>query len=64
MIVRNLCIGVLLSATMFLTGCPRASQETSAGSKAESLKDYDTALDDYNKALQAHPEIKSGAGAL
>ena len=40
---------------MLLTGCPRASQETSAGAKAESLKDYDTALDDYNKALQASP---------
>jgi len=42
-------------AAVLLTGCPRASQETSAGAKAESLKDYDTALDDYNKALQASP---------
>jgi general secretion pathway protein D len=42
-------------ATVLLTGCPRASQETSAGSKAEALKDYDTALDDYNKALQTAP---------
>jgi general secretion pathway protein D len=52
--LRNLC-GLVLMAAVLLTGCPKASQETSAGSKAESLKDYDTALDDYNKALQASP---------
>ncbi|HXP79740.1 MAG TPA: cohesin domain-containing protein [Verrucomicrobiae bacterium] len=52
--LRNLC-GLVLMAAVLLTGCPRASQETSAGAKAESLKDYDTALDDYNKALQASP---------
>ncbi len=52
--LRNLC-GLVLTAAVLLTGCPRASQETSAGAKAESLKDYDTALDDYNKALQASP---------
>ena len=52
--LRNLC-GLVLMATVLLTGCPRASQETSAGSKAEALKDYDTALDDYNKALQTAP---------
>ncbi len=52
--LRNLC-GLVLLATVLLTGCPRASQETSAGSKAEALKDYDTALDDYNKALQTAP---------
>ena len=52
--LRNLC-GLVLTAAVLLTGCPRASQENSAGAKAESLKDYDTALDDYNKALQASP---------
>ena len=51
---RNLC-GFVLTAALLLTGCPRASQETSAGARAESLKDYDTALDEYNKALQASP---------
>jgi general secretion pathway protein D len=52
--LRILC-GLVLTAAVLLTGCPKASQETSAGAKAESLKDYDTALDDYNKALQASP---------
>jgi general secretion pathway protein D len=52
--LRNLC-GLVLMATVFLTGCPKAKQENSAGAKAESLKDYDTALDDYNKALQTSP---------
>src|SRR5579863_6174544 len=52
---RNVCGLVLLSAIVLLTGCPRASQENNAGNKAEALKDYDTALDYYNKALQASP---------
>lgn len=52
---RSLCGLVLMSAAVLLTGCPRASQEKNAGEKAESLKDYDTALDYYNKALQASP---------
>ena len=53
--LRNLCGLVLMSAAVLLTGCPRASQENNAGNKAEALKDYDTALDYYNKALQASP---------
>jgi general secretion pathway protein D len=44
-----------MSAAVLLTGCPKASQENNAGNKAEALKDYDTALDYYNKALQASP---------
>jgi len=52
---RNLCGSVLVVVAVLLTGCPRASQERNAGEKAESLKDYDTALDYYNKALQASP---------
>jgi general secretion pathway protein D len=46
---------LLISATVGLTGCPRANQESNAGQKAEALNDYDTALDYYNKALQASP---------
>ena len=42
-------------AAVLLTGCPRGSQDNNAGAKAESLKDYDTALDYYNKALQTAP---------
>jgi len=55
MILRKLSGMVVLSAAVFLSGCPKGSQDTSAGVKAESLKDYDTALDDYNKALATAP---------
>src|SRR5579864_5198490 len=53
--LRNLCGFALLLAVVLLTGCPKGSQDNNAGMKAESLKDYDTALDDYNKALQSSP---------
>jgi len=35
--------------------CAKEISNINAGSKAESLKDYDTALENYNKALQAEP---------
>jgi general secretion pathway protein D len=54
MSLRNLCV-LVLTAAVFLTGCPKGSQENNAGAKAESLNDYDTALDYYNKALQTSP---------
>ena len=53
--LRKLSGIVLLSGAVLLSGCPRGSQDNSAGGKAESLKDYDTALDFYNKALQTAP---------
>ncbi len=53
--LRNLCCFALTLSAVLLTGCPRGSQENNAGAKAESLKDYDTALDYYNKALQTAP---------
>jgi general secretion pathway protein D len=52
---RNLSGLVLISAVVLLTGCPKGSQDTNAGTKAEALHDYDTALDYYNKALQTSP---------
>ncbi len=52
---RNLSGIVVIVATVFLAGCPRGSHDTNAGEKAEALHDYDTALDYYNKALQASP---------
>jgi general secretion pathway protein D len=45
----------LILAVIFLAGCPKGGEDTSAGSKAEALHDYDTALDYYNKALQTSP---------
>src|SRR5579864_2668069 len=53
--LRNLPGIVLVLAAAFLSGCPKGSQDTNAGSRAEALHDYDTALDYYNKALQTAP---------
>jgi general secretion pathway protein D len=53
--LRNLSGLVLILAPVLLTGCPRGSQDTNEGTKAEALHDYDTALDYYNKALQTSP---------
>ena len=55
MILRKLSGLVLISAAVLLSGCPKSHQDNNAGAKAESIKDYDTALDYYNKALQASP---------
>jgi general secretion pathway protein D len=46
---------ILIVTVVFITGCAKGSQQYNAGAKAESVKDYDTALDQYNKALQAEP---------
>ena len=56
MILRKLSGLVLISAAVLLSGCPKSRQDNNAGEKAESVKDYDTALDYYNKALQASPD--------
>jgi general secretion pathway protein D len=45
----------LLVTTVLLAGCAKGNQLYKAGSKAESVNDYDTALENYNKALQAEP---------
>ena len=55
MSVRRLCVPIILiCGAMLLAGC-KGSMDYSAGDKAESLNDYDTALDHYNKALRASP---------
>jgi len=52
---RSLSGAVLIVCAVLVTGCAKGNQQYNAGSKAESLKDYDTALENYNKALQAEP---------
>jgi general secretion pathway protein D len=42
-------------AALFLGGCPRGNSDYEAGRKAASVQDYDTALADYNRALEAEP---------
>jgi general secretion pathway protein D len=53
--LRSLRGLALLVAVVLVTGCPRGSQDTNAGTRAEALHDYDTALDYYDKALQTSP---------
>src|SRR5882672_7628259 len=53
--IRHFSGMALLLASVLLAGCPKGGQNYNAGEKAESLKDYDTALDYYNKALQTSP---------
>jgi general secretion pathway protein D len=48
--------GLLLTVVAVLfAGCSKGNPQYKAGTKAESLNDYDTALDNYNKALRADP---------
>ncbi len=53
---RCLLLLALACASGILAGCPKASQEESAGRKAETLQDYDNALIHYQRALREHPE--------
>ncbi len=52
---RCLLLLVLGCASALLTGCPKGSQEASAGRKAETLQDYDNALIHYQRALREDP---------
>ena len=46
---------LLIVVAVLVTGCSKGNQQYKAGTKAESLNDYDTALENYNKALRADP---------
>ena len=46
---------VLIVVAVLAAGCSKGNQLYKAGTKAESLNDYDTALENYNKALRADP---------
>jgi general secretion pathway protein D len=52
---RSVFLPLLAFAAIFLAGCPKANEDYSAGRKADSLQDYDTALVDYERALRAEP---------
>src|SRR5712691_6104292 len=52
---RHAAAALLALGVLLLTGCPQGNLEFKAGRKAESVNDYDTALDHYNKALKADP---------
>jgi general secretion pathway protein D len=46
-----LCVGMGL----FAAGCPKGQTDYSKGRKAETIEDYDAALEFYQKALKADP---------
>jgi general secretion pathway protein D len=52
---RRLAVLVLGCLAIFLSGCPKSSQEAKQGLKAEELQDYDTALLYYQRALREDP---------
>lgn len=46
---------LMVLATIFLFGCPKANQDYEQGRKAEAIGDYDTALVHYERARRANP---------
>ena len=50
-----LCVGTCVLAA----GCPKTTQQYSAGQKAENIQDYDTAFEYYQKALASNPRNAS-----
>jgi general secretion pathway protein D len=52
---RRLVLLALGSVAIFLSGCPKSSQQAKQGMKAEELHDYDTALLYYQRALREDP---------
>ncbi len=52
---RRLSGRVLIVTAVLLAGCAKGNPQYKAGAKSESLQDYDTALENYNKALRSDP---------
>ncbi|HKW57047.1 MAG TPA: hypothetical protein VJN42_06780 [Candidatus Acidoferrum sp.] len=51
-VIAILCLG----AGLLTAGCPKGQSDYSKGRKAETLQDYDAALDFYQKALKTDPD--------
>lgn len=47
---------LLLGATLLLSGCPKGNADYETARKAEAIKDFDTALIHYERALRADPQ--------
>lgn len=45
----------LIAIAVFAAGCPKGTSDYNKGRKAESLQDYDAALNFYEKALKSDP---------
>src|ERR1700722_11963057 len=52
---RLIALPLLCFAILGLSGCNQGNSEFNQGKKAEELKDYDTALVHYDRALKAKP---------
>ena len=46
---------ILVCAALLTTGCPRGGSDYKAARKAETIKDFDAALENYERALKADP---------
>ncbi|MCL5289353.1 MAG: hypothetical protein M1453_15325 [Acidobacteria bacterium] len=47
---------LLVGSTLLLAGCPKGNADFQAAKKAEAIKDLDTALIHYERALRADPQ--------
>ena len=52
---RHASLFVLACAALALTACSQGNPEFNEGKKAEAIKDYDTAVVHYQRALKANP---------
>src|SRR5271154_1257580 len=54
--MRRWCSVILcLGMGLFAVGCPKGQTDYSKGRKAETIEDYDAALEYYQKALKSDP---------
>ena len=55
--IPKACLQLLLSTgvILLLVGCPKGNPEFEAGTRAEAIQDYDTALVHFERALRANP---------
>ncbi len=56
---RSGIVILCLASGLFAAGCPKGQTEYNHGRKAETLQDYDAALEYYQKALKADPNNAS-----
>ncbi len=55
MSVRAVNAVLLAAAMVFLAGCPKGNTDYKQGRRAEAIRDFDTALQYYERALKADP---------
>jgi general secretion pathway protein D len=53
--IRLIAAALLVCMALGTSGCPKGGQDYKAGRKAEAIKDFDAALEHYERALKADP---------